>query len=805
MQGLTSAENWGKIIMRFRRGALDQELLEKALVERASLTALHFRFLASFGVENAGAAHAKSDEQLNEAQREAQARRESGAAMEACVQLERDGSKWRQHLQELEHYNCSTQAARSAFRAQEDARNAELINAHIALRFPLRQMENAATAAPFVNASVNAWADAAPLGSKSAQHVYTVYVFNFMIPGSKFLVTARDALSKAISNIAQLPERQCALVLAPNCSQHGHTYHEDAIEDGLNAISEILEDSDNRIKVKRVTFALDDDSIPEQSQRLASHPGLMIISDQHQRGHADKLASLFASSKLWKRAGVTQLQCMRVADMTNPCQKIMKAGFDATKDLPKGVRAKQWMAGPKLWAQIRARLWQGMNLNSSDTACLVDMYAFEGSIAESVVRTSQLLGQEAARMPSEMVVSTVFAPMDMERPDVNEAIASFLERNQQAALKDQLVQKMYFVEGFAMSEYVADTPKPCIADNMFKACHVTSTGTLAVKQDWVNSVAQKTGAPESEAWTLVSNAIAAHNESFNAGAATAPDADDDAGQGGVKRPGVVGRLEGRQPDPIKVPAGATDPKSRTELVAAFDAAGVSYVTVNAQEQELFIGSDASCWLYGIQEGEVSHLEALFLVYGRFHIGAQAEQALSNANGAFRYGFTDPGSLVNASVSDNISLKGEFTTELSTLGQFYKFLADNDHVNVAIECHQASLKFETDHADVATSSTLEVSPKQPACFSPTAVPTGNQEDWQNVGSRLLVPSAAATAAGRAKMWSTDGVHKLGLLVMYHHLKYDQVKSGATSSVRPTKPGIYLSKPLKIGENELVRLA
>ena len=220
-----------------------------------------------------------------------------------------------------------------------------------------------------------------------------------------------------------------------------------------------------------------------------------------------------------------------------------------------------------------------------------------------------------------------------------------------------------------------------------------------------------------------------------------------------------------------------------------------------QQQELLVGSDASLWLWGMEDGELSHVEPLMLVYGRFHIGQEAEKVLSAANGAMKYGFSDPGEFAQCSIADSIKIDAEFTTELSTIGQFYTFLAQHDHVNVPVECHNAQLVFQKDHQEVATSSQLEISAKQTAAFMPQAIPQGHVEDWQNAGSRLLCPGAAG--AGRSKSWAVSGEHKSGWVRLHHHIRYDQAKTNMV--IRPTKPGVYLTRPVTIRQNELVRLA
>ena len=81
-------------------------------------------------------------------------------------------------------------------------------------------------------------------------------------------------------------------------------------------------------------------------------------------------------SKMWIRKSIAQLPIQKLRDCVNPLMEMSRGDFNAEKDLSKSQRRKQWFAGWKFMAGIRAKLWQG--------AARVDVYillAFKNLLA----------------------------------------------------------------------------------------------------------------------------------------------------------------------------------------------------------------------------------------------------------------------------------------------------------------------------------------------------------------------------------------------------------------------------------------
>ena len=173
----------------------------------------------------------------------------------------------------------------------------------------------------------------------------------------------------------------------------------------MNELESLLNDPDNRWIVRKLTLAFDEETIPAQSARSISHTGFMLLSDAHVANNPEKLVCEFVGSRLWARGGVSQLPLLAVKHYCNPVAKVIKAGFDPAKDLSRSLRMKQQMSGQELMSVILQRLWLGLKTTSASRASLTDMFPFDGSVIEAVMRMPGKC--DASNIPTHMVVSPV--------------------------------------------------------------------------------------------------------------------------------------------------------------------------------------------------------------------------------------------------------------------------------------------------------------------------------------------------------------------------------------------------------------
>jgi hypothetical protein len=524
----------------------------------------------------------------------------------------------------------------------------------------------------------------------------------------------------------------------------------------------------------------------------------MVISDQA-TPNKEQLLSHFVKSKLWVRGGVNQLDCLPVSAYVDPAQRMPKGSFDATKDLSKAMRHKQWMGGQSLSTIVRSRLWSGMGLTSGHKACLVDMLGFDGSFAESVMKSPSTLGAEINRCPEEMVVTAVWAQTDLDRGNTNELIAQFLNRSQQSILNELLISKKYFLDGWDQKPFEPNAAIPVLNPSSMKATCPTRAGSLALRQSWVDMVAAKVGqSRNSESWRNFVDLMKAHNLKYNKSAKNFVD-----GQlqlEGEKR-GANNDGDGdnkRFADAVEVPEKAGQPVDKTKLVANGGQQDTTYIEVAAQNQELLFGSDGSLWLHGLEDGYMSNREHLCCAYGRFALNAEAKSSQGKA-GCWLWQMKSGAHEVRASMEKPFDNAPPYTSKLAPLEDFYKYLAVNgNHHEVSIECHQAKLSFQKNEAGEITSSKMSITPTQPCVFISLPLPSGYAETGANAGSRLLT----ATDSGTTWDFST-GVHRDGWLRMKDHIHFEM--SRQCNGIVPTKPGIYLTKNIKVTKGALRRLA
>jgi len=507
-----SAESWSQMLNRFKRGGLDTELLEKVSLER-SVTASSFRFVAAYGADADPSVFLSTDEVLDAQQKAAVPKREEACFDEIKVKILKEQNKFIRHKQEVEKHACVTESARMAFKVEEKQRNDEVLQKHLDKVYPVRDMEHANGLIPYVKSSVNEWLEQTDVDQKGTMFVYFC---NLMVPGNKYLRSANIAISKIADCVAASPERTCGIILGPNAGAYGETYADDSIHAGMKELEELLGDESFRIRFKKLTFSFSEDSLAAQSQRACWHPGVMIISDQHVKGDNASLISFFAKCKMWIRAGAQNLQANAVSEYVNPLAKIAKANFDPTKDLSRNHRNKQWMGGSKLQQQLRCRVWNGMKVTSATPACWVDLFPFDGSLPESIMRSASD-GPERARMPMEMVVSTVWAPMDTDRTlqQTNDSVASHIKSTLHNVLSDLLEKKLYLVEGWSIAPPRDEADAPRLQASAFKCTCPTQDGSLAFRDDWLEAVSLKLGKPDSHSWKQMTEFIAKHNVAFN--------------------------------------------------------------------------------------------------------------------------------------------------------------------------------------------------------------------------------------------------------------------------------------------------
>ena len=120
-------------------------------------------------------------------------------------------------------------------------------------------------------------------------------------------------------------------------------------------------------------------------------------------------------------------------------------------------------------------------------------------------------------------------------------------------------------------------------------------------------------------------------------------------------------------------------------------------------------------------------------------------------------------------------------------------------NVSIECHDATLKFESGSVDGGEQQGvvgchLEITPKTTCCYVVSPCPANVADGFPNVGSKLLADESKWNFATRQ--------NNCGHLVVHDQVQYISKKEH--KGIIPLKPQIYLSNPVRISKGDVRKL-
>ena len=162
-----------------------------------------------------------------------------------------------------------------------------------------------------------------------------------------------------------------------------------------------------------------------------------------------------------------------------------KGDFNAAADLSKSQRRKQWFAGWKFMAGIRAKLWQGMPVTSTNHAAWVDVYGYDFSLGQCIQRSAFSGTGDRLKQPTEMVCTLFWADMDTSITNYNELLLSFHRKACKRSLKELLQEKLYFLDGWAESDFKESTASPSYKPSEYMATFPAASGNLPFRHEWM--------------------------------------------------------------------------------------------------------------------------------------------------------------------------------------------------------------------------------------------------------------------------------------------------------------------------------
>ena len=586
-----------ELVAKFRRGALDQELLEKTRTKFAALEWRHFRFLAQLGVEGVTAtASPESDVPA------------AGTSVETqTVELNKYEAKVLKEVLKWELYNLDVQVNRARQKGEYLAlRDAAMLGQKSAveelqnLRFPVRAFDEAALAGPFAQACVGSWCDHVGVDKGEAWHVYWA---NTTVCGSNALHCVEEALGKVIApQVAGNPERTCCIVMAPNVGRWGNQFYEDEIMKHADEIEKLFFKPDFRFVFRRVTIFFAEDTVPKVSNRPAAHPGWLLLSDQATgaNGPSPVLKSEFRKSALWIRRSVCGVPMLGGPLQVGPTAKEPVHATVKPQLETKAARRRQWLSGWKVSGKIHDVLLGGLGLDSRSVMTWTDVFAYDHSLCEAIMHKTD------AKWPREQVVSTVWSTAVFRANEgENKAhVKSRVEKWLRAAVRRKL-QQAALEDSFVIDNWVpipsqnADQGHPTYELSQFTLCYPSSAKLLPFRQSFVDAAKEQFTAASVKA--LFDEFVATHNKKWNP-------------QGTHYNTNKRPLDDPVVPRPAKQPKTVATEPNGPSTEAELEQKKGKCASWEFQGQTLLATKDGELWAWGAETGTLGQEDALCLMW-----------------------------------------------------------------------------------------------------------------------------------------------------------------------------------------------
>ncbi|CAJ1436032.1 unnamed protein product [Effrenium voratum] len=744
---------------RFCRGYLDTELAEKHRMMNPKLTAVQFRFLADVGFQGALDPECKDDMEAK-----ANSDLEKAELARAKARLAKEQSYWETFQAKLKLQGLGLQQEQLD---KERQGQRKAIERYADTFLPLRDVSHGGT---FSEAAINKFCNDQGL---PMDPVYKVYWCNCTVLGYDAQAGMQAAVKEYAAQIASSPETSCMLVAAPNCGAWGNEYNEAATIEATNQTRQILADPDYRLLVREVHLAFDPASIQMQSKRPGLHKFFMCISDQ---SSGDKVLSHFAQSLLWKRQIVpgaikdaASVPMLAVKNMVDPRRSFATCGGNL--DLSKPARRKQWLSGWAIPAAFHDALWASMSLPKKAVAAWLDVFAFDHSLAECLMRKADYAGA-----PRQLYIGLIWAEMNTRELNPGEStfkanarvckwLNNQIRRKLQACCTDGLLK----VPDWApLSNYSEGRTAPALQDSDFTMTYPAASNLLPLRATCLELMESKLQSPESRAeWEA---AVVEHNVKWNPSGqphleGTKRRAESDGG-GPRKKAKVVDKVPGQ-------------PETLEELIAKKGAVA----EVSVEPAKVFFTDSGEIWAMAAQDCELSDQRpGLALVFGAFKLNEEIDAAEKKAT-VYHVNFqadTEEACFV-ADGDKGTGKRQSLRTYLSSLEA-----SGRDLAIIEFACHTVKAKSEKDGAGDTTGRTCDVTVSDKCAFVPAKTPrkigAKASPDWEDVGS---VPVTAQGAS-----WDpVTKKHKTGLLQIVSRWSLTDTEQGIQCV--PAKPMARLS--------------
>ena len=431
----------------------------------------------------------------------------------ARAKLDKEVSLWARFTDELDTFTRTAVGLKSEHLDKARSEQRAAIEEFQEKEFPVRDFPDVVAASTFAQTIISR------VQSSQNSGQYKVYWLNTCVLGYDAIQCASAAIQHLSGLLASDPKTSCILIAMPSVGSFGSQYEESSVEESAMKIKQRLSNPDLRLVVREIFLHFDPTSVPAQSKRAGVHKFVMALSDQGEKG---QLVSAFAKSILWRRQVVPNMIHNRVVAvpmlplklMVDPRRDFTTAGHNHA--LAKAAIRRQWVSGWQVAAAFHDSLWQQVGLDNKSFAVWVDVFAYDHSMAECIMRRAK-----DAAVPSQMYIGTVWADMasrDDEGKSDKTAECAKVARWLQAQVKRKLYA--HASEGILVVPNWKNLPDfrdsrsaPKINDADFSILHPAAAKNLPIRAEFAEVMETRVQSPDAKAaWTKL---VEEHNATWN--------------------------------------------------------------------------------------------------------------------------------------------------------------------------------------------------------------------------------------------------------------------------------------------------
>ncbi|CAE7443228.1 unnamed protein product [Symbiodinium sp. CCMP2592] len=764
---------------KFARGYLDIELFEKFRVMNPQLKVENFRFLADVGAK---VACKVPDSQISESEADLDVQKAELA--KAIAKVTKEVAGWSSYQEKKSDFARSAKGLAAEAQDEQKALQKQAVEKWQENRYPVRDLHEASHAITFAETCVRKFQDEQSIPDCN---MFKVFWMNPSVLGYDSYSGTQAAIATYAPLVAEDPAKTVMIIAE---------YIEANVGEATQKISECVSQPENRLLVREVLMCFDQNSIPPQSKRPGFHKFFIALSDQCDK--EGRLISEFSKSALWKRQmlpvtvknSVTPIPMLAQKDMVDPRGGFSQAGV-VTDGASKPSRRKQWIGGFNIPAAFHDALWQGLTLQQPSGVSWVDVFAYDHSVAEALMRRA---ASPAVPAPQAIYVGVVWADTNSRDDKHTEKGAAIDSRKENAKISRWLQSSIRRKLQHLAQEKVISIPDwkplvsfkdmrevPAVQEKDFVATFPGAADTIPFKATYLEEMDKKLNNPDlRDQWDRF---VKDHNECYNKSGKPRQGEKRSADEAAGGPPQKKARLLSSE---------SLNPESLT--VEQMKEKEGPVVEIDQKTYKVFFTSKGSIWIQTTCEVELDDTSPLALTFGKFKINEEAEAALKEDKVEMMdVGFGSDVDMCGArKLSDN---KPEISP-LKTLRTHLQWMEEKkmDVTSIEFACHKLKPKVEKDRV-------FDVKKCDPCVFIPQPTPRKMtnkkaQPDWDDVGS-IALTSPDTKAAWNLK----DGSHVEGLVSLKQRWVLMDNDQGLTFN--PEKPGIYFTGPIKIEAKKLVR--